>query len=364
MIETSQPPQLDYEPLEYTLSDFDYELPPGRIAKYPLPNRDDSRMMVLDRAGQGIGHHFFKQLPDFLNAGDLMVINNARVLPARLLGRREGHTGQVEIFLMHPRNADKTEWDVLMKPARKLRPGTRICFERSGLVAEIIDRLEMGHGIVRLHWPQNMTFEAILEQTGTLPIPPYLERETEAIDTERYQTVFAKHAGAQAAPTAGLHFTPAVFEALKAKGIGIAEITLNVSAGTFRPVLDEAIDSHQMDAEFYTIPDEAAQQITETQARGGRIIAIGTTVAKTLETAYRLNGRQIKPGSAWSRLFIRPGFEFKTVDMLLTNFHLPKSTLMMLVSAFADRDLIMAAYDQAVAGEYRFYSYGDCMLIQ
>lgn len=347
----------------YTLSDFDFDLPPELVAKYPLPERDQSNMLVLDRASGTIAHHGFSELATFLAPGDVLVLNNAKVMPARLQGHREGHTGHVEIFLLHPENPEQTVWQVLMKPTRRLNPGTRVCFPNTELTATILDRQEAGRGRVELSWPSALSLEALLEAVGQMPIPPYLERDAEALDTERYQTVFAKVTGAQAAPTAGLHFTPQVLAALRACGVQLAEVTLHVSAGTFRPVLSERIEAHQMDPELYTLPADTMEAIAAAKARGNRVIAVGTTVVKTLETAaFRNNGR-LQPETAWSELFIRPGFEFQIVDALLTNFHLPKSTLLMLVSAFAHRDPILAAYREAIQHRYRFYSYGDCMLI-
>lgn len=347
----------------YTLSDFDYDLPPERVAQYPLEKRDQSRMLVLNRKTGAITHQPFRNLPNWLNPGDLLVVNNAKVIPARLIGTREGHTGEVEIFLMHPETQDRRVWQSMMRPARRLKPGSVVVFGESPLTATILEQQGEGRGRVELSWPQSQPLDAVLADVGHMPIPPYLQREAEALDTQRYQTVYASVPGAQASPTAGLHFTPQVLEALKAKGVQQAEVTLNVSAGTFRPILSEAIQDHRMDAEFYTIPPETAAAVAEAKARGNRIIAVGTTVAKTLETSAHLHQGDVQAESAWSELFITPGFNFQVVDTLLTNFHLPKSTLLLLVSAFASRNHIMAAYREAIAQQYRFYSYGDCMLI-
>lgn len=347
----------------YTLTDFDYDLPPERIAKYPLPQRDQSRMLHLNRSLGTMAHYRFDALPELLEPGDLVVFNNARVIPARLHGHRYGHTGRVEIFLMHPENTEKTRWQVLMKPARRLKPGSIIRFPDSPLSATVLDRYESGRGVVELQWPAELSLDGVLEQTGTMPIPPYLERNAETLDMERYQTVFAKVSGAQASPTAGLHFTPEILKQLEDKGVRQAEITLYVSAGTFRPVLSETIAEHRMDPEFYTIPLETVTAIAQAKAQGRRVIAIGTTVAKTLESSAHTHNGTVVAESAWSELFIRPGFRFTIVDAMLTNFHLPKSTLLMLVSAFANRDQILKAYTTAIDEQYRFYSYGDCMLI-
>ncbi len=348
---------------ELSLADFDYTLPPELVAKFPLSERDQSRMLHLGRQHKEIAHYSFSRLPELLNAGDLVIVNNAKVIPIRLIGKREIHSGKVELFLMHPQNAEQTQWQVLMKPAKRLSPGSVICFEHSPLQARIIERLEGGRGLVELSWPDECSFEEILSKTGTMPIPPYLDRAPEAIDDVRYQTVFAKHPGAQAAPTAGLHFTEETFKQLEAQGIQVEEITLQVSAGTFRPVLTDTIQDHQMDPEFYTISEAVAQKIVSTRQQGGRVIAVGTTVAKTLETSASHHQGVVKAESAWSDLFIHPGFQFQVIDGLLTNFHLPKSTLLMLVSAFCDRDAILKAYHEAIGEGYRFYSYGDCMLI-
>ncbi len=346
------------------LQEFDYELPPERIAKYPLAERDQAKMMLINRQAKAIDDRRFYELPDILEPGDLVVVNNAKVIPARLDGRRKGFTGHVELFLMYPQNAERTQWQVLMRPARRLKPGTEVEFGDTDLKAVIVERYEDGRGLVELSWPSQQTFEEMLSTIGKMPIPPYLERPAEALDNERYQTVFARVEGAQAAPTAGLHFTDAIFTRLKAKGIGLAEITLHVSAGTFRPVLHDEIHKHQMDPEYYEVGEEAAQAIQATKAAGKRIVAIGTTVAKTLETVAQKHHGQIVASSDWSNLYITPGFQFQAINMMLTNFHLPKSTLLMMICAFADHELIMRAYNHAVATDYRFYSYGDCMLIQ
>lgn len=348
----------------YTLSDFDYDLPSGRVARYPLAERDQSKLMVVNRKQRRFSHHHFYDLPRLLNPGDLLVVNNARVIPARLHGRRDGHTGHVELFLMHPEDAFKTRWQVLMRPARKLPPGTRLVFDGADLGATVLERASGGRGRVALAWPPGQTLDEILEAIGQMPIPPYLERPPEALDQERYQTVFAAVPGAQAAPTAGLHFTPRTFADLKARGVEVAQITLHVSAGTFRPVLTEAIHQHQMDPELYTLPPETVAAVEKTRQNGGRVVAVGTTVAKTLETVAHRHHGVLQPETAWSDLFIAPGFKFQAIDGLVTNFHLPRSTLLMLVSAFSDRHLMLDAYHEAIAQNYRFYSYGDCMLIE
>lgn len=352
----------------YTLNDFDYVLPEGLIAQYPLPDRSDSRMMVLNRPQQTLQHQTFRTLVEHCRVGDVLVLNNAKVMPARLIGHKEGHSGTVELFLLHPRASldtpNASHWEVLMRPARRLRVGTVIVFETPGVKATITAQGDQGHGEIAIEWEQPVAFQQILAQVGRLPIPPYLNRPAEALDEERYQTVYAKTDGAQAAPTAGLHFTPEVLDQLRAKGVNIAEVSLMVSAGTFRPVLHDNIDHHQMDPESYTISQAVVDQITQAKAQGGRVIAVGTTVLKTLESSAVYNHGVLTAETRFSDVFIRPGFQFQVVDALLTNFHLPKSTLLMLVSAFAGHDLMMQAYQAAVAQQYRFYSYGDCMLIE
>ena len=343
---------------------YDYPLPESLIAKYPLAERDASRMLVINRQQKTLSDHAFRDLPQFLNAGDLLVRNNAKVMPARLIGHREGFEGSVELFLLNPKNTDRTVWDVLMRPARKLKPGITVLFPGTPLTATIIEQLELGHGVVSLHWPKKTALDDVLMQAGQLPLPPYLNRQHEASDEERYQTVYAKVTGAQAAPTAGLHFTPQTFEALQQKGVETDEVTLWVSSGTFRPVMSDQINAHTMDAERYELSAQTAQHITRTRSQGYRVMAVGTTSCKTIETVvHKYNGR-CEADADHSQLFITPGFIFQATDMLLTNFHLPKSTLLMLISAFiGDHDLTMAAYHHAIQEQYRFYSYGDCMLI-
>jgi len=334
------------------LSEFDYNLPPELIAKYPLSERDASRMLVLDRKTGTMRHQKFRDLHQFLNPDDLLVLNNVKVMPARLIGHREGHTGKVEIFLLHPLNTDRSEWQVLMRPAKRLKPQSKV--QIGELEVVILSQGEAGQGTVHLNWPSDLSLEELLEKLGQIPLPPYLAREADASDKSRYQTVFAKVSGAQAAPTAGLHFTPEVL-----KNLNTAEITLHVSAGTFRPVLTEDIDQHRMDPEYYEVSEDAAQQIE----KANKLLCVGTTSLKTLETVALKHHGKIVAESGWSDLFIRPGFQFQVADMLLTNFHLPKSTLLMLVCAFASRNQIMSAYQAAISEQYRFYSYGDCMLI-
>jgi S-adenosylmethionine:tRNA ribosyltransferase-isomerase len=353
-----------------TLQAFDYHLPQELIAQFPLENRDQSRMLVLDRATGQMAHHQFFELPSFLKPGDLVVINNTRVLHARLTGKRRGFSGKVGFLLLAPHPTDPEVWSCLMKPARKLKPGTVVELEggngapEATVVIEGHDPDANGKGWVRLNLGTYATAHELMEALGEVPIPPYLNRDPVEADQHTYQTVFAKTPGSQAAPTAGLHFTPEVFDALREKGVQVEEVTLSVSTGTFRNINVEEISQHRMDPEQYHIPPSVAKAIGETRARGGRIVAIGTTVAKTLESSAARHQGVVQAESAWSELFIYPGFNFQVVDVLLTNFHLPRTTLLMLVSAFAGREPVLAAYDEAVRENYRFFSYGDCMLIR
>lgn len=346
-----------------TLDDYDYPLPESLIARYPLPERDQSRMLVLDRNAGTLSHHSFSELPGFLNTGDLLVLNNTKVLPARFYGNRRGLTGRVEILMLHPAAGNELEWSALIRPAAKMKPCTIVELPATQAVIEVLEVGERGCCRVLVHPAEHGDVPTLMERVGKMPIPPYLRREAEESDKQRYQTVFSKVPGAQAAPTAGLHFTPNVLETIAERGVQRAEVTLAVSAGTFRTVEEESIAAHRMDPEAYTVPPETADMVRKAKAAGGRVLAIGTTVAKTLESSAHRHEGVVQPESAWSDLFIYPGFQFQAVDMLLTNFHLPKSTLLMLVSAFAGRDKIAAAYHEALEHQYRFYSYGDCMLI-
>lgn len=346
------------------VDDYDYPLPEALIARYPLPRRDDARMLVLDRATGEIRHQAFRDLPQFMQAGDVIGLNNTKVLPARFYGNRRGFTGRVETLLLHPEpEGEGLIWTALMKPARKLKPGTIVELPNTSATLEVLSVGERGCCRLLVHPAEHGDMATFMSQVGLMPIPPYLRRDAEESDKDRYQTVFAKVPGAQAAPTASLHFTPEVLAELAKQGVQQAEVTLSVSAGTFRTVEDDDIRDHTMDPEAYTVPVEAAQTVQQAKAQGGRILAVGTTVAKTLETAAHEYQGQVISCSGWSNLFIYPGFQFQVVDRLLTNFHLPKSTLLMLISAFAGRDNIARAYQAALDEQYRFYSYGDCMLI-
>lgn len=372
----------------HQLSTYDYPLPDDLIAAYPLDRRDGSRMMVVDRTAQTLAHQAFTDIVSLLNPGDVLVVNNTQVLPNRLRGWRTSpdgitHTGQVELLLLYPAHAQRptgesasiplagTDWQVLMKPARKLVPGSIIHFEGTPTTFTVLHQGERGQGVVRINVQDadpSLSPMDWLARHGEMPIPPYFNRRADESDKTRYQTVYAAVPGAHAAPTAGLHFTPDVLQQLRNKGVIISEITLHVSAGTFREVFDDDITQHQMDAEYYYVPEDTVNAIHTAKVAGHRVVAVGTTALKTLETAARESDKPtdalLGAGGGWSELFIYPPFDFQVVDALLTNFHLPKSTLLMLVSAFSSRELMLQAYTTAVAQRYRFYSYGDCMLIQ
>ncbi len=337
-------------------SDFYYDLPQELIAQDPLEDRSSSRLMMLDRETGAVEHHIFKDIVDYLAPGDCLVINNTKVLPARLIGRREGHEGRVEVLLL--RRMSDNIWETLVKPGKKCRIGSRLEFGDGLLRAEVVDIVEDGNRLIRFEFEG--IFEEILDQLGQMPLPPYITHELK--DKNRYQTVYAKHDGSAAAPTAGLHFTPELMEAIREKGVAIAEVTLHVGLGTFRPVKVDDVKAHHMHSEFYRISAETAELINERRKNGGRIIAVGTTSTRTLETAAAPDG-SLRECSGWTDIFIYPGYRFKAVDALITNFHLPESTLVMLVSALAGKEHIMAAYEEAVKEQYRFFSFGDAMFI-
>lgn len=337
------------------LEDFVYDLPERLIAQTPVEPRDHSRLLVLDRADGSLAHKHFYDLPDYLNPGDVLVINHTKVLPARLYARRE--TGAlIEVLLVQ--QVDMQHWKALVKPGRKARPGTRLFFEGDLLAGEVVEVVEEGMRLIRFDYQGN--FMEILDKLGTMPLPPYIHEQLK--DPSRYQCVYAKDPGSAAAPTAGLHFTEELLEKIRAKGVNIAEVLLNVGLGTFRPVKVENIEEHQMHSEYYEIDEPTARLINDCRANGGRIVSVGTTSTRTLETVSTEDGL-VHAGSGWTQKFIYPGYHYKAVDALVTNFHLPGSTLMMLVSAFAGREQIMRAYQTAVAEEYRFFSFGDAMLI-
>lgn len=341
------------------ISDFDYELPQELIAQQPLADRAASRMLVVDRANQSWSDSQFALLPEYLKAGDALVLNNTRVFPARLEGRRMASGGTVELLLI--REVEANVWEALTRPARRLRKGARVEFTDSRLQAEVVELLD--HGIRLIKFACEQSLDRVIDDLGQTPLPPYIKRPPAADDDrERYQTVYASTRGAIAAPTAGLHFTPEVLDEIKNRGIRVAEITLHVGYGTFEPVRVNDISQHRVAPEWSSISKEAAQGINETRSQGGRVVAVGTTTARALESAVTPEG-QTGSLSGFAGLTIVPGYQFRGLDALLTNFHLPRSSLLMLVSAFASRDLILDAYRHAVKSSYRFYSYGDCMLI-
>lgn len=340
------------------LSDFDYPLPAELIAQEPLAERGASRLLVVDRQTRSIHHGVFSELSDFLHPGDLLVRNDTRVIPARLCGRKASG-GRVELLLVAPAAESPLCWECLLRSSKPARPGVRLHFPGK-VVAEVLAGTGNGHHLVRFE-PAGDFFRW-LDAHGEIPLPPYIRRPATAADSERYQTVFAREPGAVAAPTAGLHFTPATFADLAARAVQVCSLTLHVGPGTFQPVRSEALDEHRMHAEVYDIPAATAAAVDAARCEGRRVIAIGTTTTRALESAVAADGK-VSAGRASSELFIRPGYRFRAIDALLTNFHLPKSTLLVLVAAFAGRDLILEAYRQAVAERYRFFSYGDCMLI-
>ena len=338
-------------------SDFYYELPPELIAQTPLERRDGSRLMVLDRETGAIAHRHFYELPDLLRPGDCLVLNNSRVLPARLLGHREPSRGAVEVLLL--RDKGDGVWECLTKPGRKTRTGTELSFGDGELTATVVGEREDGNKLVRFRYEG--IFLEVLERLGKMPLPPYIREELE--DGERYQTVYSKINGSAAAPTAGLHFTKELLQTIRDKGVPLAYITLHVGLGTFRPVKADEVTDHHMHSEFCMIDHETAELLNRTKRNGGRIVCVGTTSCRTLESFAKEDGT-FEESSGWTDIFIYPGYRFKAMDALITNFHLPESTLVMLVSAFAGREHILSAYAEAVREKYRFFSFGDAMLIQ
>lgn len=337
-------------------SDFYFELPQELIAQDPLEDRAASRLLVLNRRTGERAHRHFREIREYLHPGDCLVINNTRVIPARLIGTRVGTEAKIEILLL--KRKEEKVWETLVKPGKKARVGTRISFGEGILVGEVIDVVEEGNRLIRFTYEG--IFEEILDQLGQMPLPPYITHQLK--DKNRYQTVYAKYDGSAAAPTAGLHFTPELLEEIRAMGVNIAEVTLHVGLGTFRPVKVEDVANHHMHSEFYQVDEETAALINRTKESGGRIISVGTTSCRTLESAADGNGR-VKAGSGWTDIFIYPGYRFQIIDGLITNFHLPESTLLMLVSALAGKENVLAAYEEAVKERYRFFSFGDAMLI-
>jgi len=341
--------------------DFDFDLPPELIAQEPPPERGGSRLLLLNRATGSVTHTRVASLPDVLRAGDLVVVNDTRVFPARLIGRRVPSGGAVECLLVR-RLADV--WEALVHPGQKLKPGARVVFEGIHTIhGEILERRFFGRRFVRLWTDDGSSVDEAVDAIGHVPLPPYIKRTDRTDDRDRYQTVFARARGSIAAPTAGLHFTPALVDTLRARGIQTAAVTLHVGYGTFQPVRVDRVEDHRIEPEEYEISEAAAAALAAARAENRRVIAVGTTTTRTLEHAARVHGGAIVPGRNTTDLFIYPGFEFRLVGGLMTNFHLPKSSLLMLVSAFAGRDAVRTAYDAAIAERYRFYSYGDAMLI-
>ncbi len=337
-------------------SDFYYELPQELIAQDPLTDRSSSRLMHLDRKTGELEHTDFKHVIDYLKPGDCLVVNNTKVIPARLYGHKEGTGAVIEILLLKRKEHDI--WECLVKPGKKARPGARIIFGNGILTGEIIDIVEEGNRLIQFHYTG--IFEEILDQLGEMPLPPYITHQLK--DKNRYQTVYAKHEGSAAAPTAGLHFTNELLAEIAQKGIRIAHVTLHVGLGTFRPVKVDDVEQHHMHSEFYVVEEEQAELINRTKREGGRVISVGTTSCRTLESATGEDGI-LKAGSGWTDIFIYPGYRFRMIDALITNFHLPESTLLMLVSALAGKPAIMHAYQVAVQEQYRFFSFGDAMFI-
>ena len=337
-------------------SDFYFDLPEELIAQTPLEQRDHSRLLHLDKTTGEIEHMHFYQLPDLLREGDCLVLNNSRVLPARLIGSRLTG-GSVELVLL--RDLGEGRWECLSRPGRKTRPGTEILFGNGDLKATVESVAEGGNRIVRFDYEG--IFLEVLERLGKMPLPPYIKEELQ--DNERYQTVYSREIGSAAAPTAGLHFTKELMEKIAAKGVKLCYVTLHVGLGTFRPVKAEEIEDHEMHSEFCIIPEETARIVSETKKKGGRVIAVGTTSCRTLESFAREDG-SLPAASGWTNIFIYPGYTFKCVDALVTNFHLPESTLIMLVSALAGREHVLHAYEEAVKERYRFFSFGDAMFIE
>lgn len=338
-------------------SDFYFDLPEELIAQVPVLDRSSSRLMVLDKETGEIEHKTFKNVIDYLNPGDCLVLNNTRVIPARLIGEKLDTGGKIEFLLL--KRTEEDTWQALVKPGKRAKIGTKFSFGNGKLIGEVVDLAEEGSRIIKFHYEG--IFEEVLDELGNMPLPPYITERLE--ERERYQTVYSKHNGSAAAPTAGLHFTEELLKEIKEKGIKIAFVTLHVGLGTFRPVKVENIEEHHMHSEYYTMSKETADIINNTKENGGKIIAVGTTSCRTLETIGDENGK-VRETSGWTDIFMYPGYKFKVVDRLITNFHLPQSTLLMLVSAFSSRENIMNAYKEAVENKYRFFSFGDAMFLK
>ena len=338
------------------VKDFYFDLPQELIAQDPLEDRSASRLLVLDKSTGRMEHRGFRDVTEYLKKGDCLVINDTKVIPARLYGRKEGTDALIEILLLKRKENDV--WETLVKPGKKCRPGAEISFGEGILKGKIIEVVEEGNRLIQFEYEG--IFEEILDRLGEMPLPPYITHKLK--DKNRYQTVYAKHEGSAAAPTAGLHFTEELLEKIQSMGVRIAHVTLHVGLGTFRPVKVEEVTEHHMHSEFYVVEEEQAALINQTRKQGGRVIAVGTTSCRTLESAASEDGT-LKAGSGWTDIFIYPGYRFKILDGLITNFHLPESTLIMLVSAFAGKEHVLAAYEEAVREKYRFFSFGDAMII-
>lgn len=341
---------------EMKVTDYYFDLPQEQIAQDPLEDRSSSRLLVLDKETGEYSHHVFREITEFLKPGDCLVLNNTKVIPARLFGEKEGTQAKIEILLLKRKENDV--WETLVKPGKKAKIGTKIIFGGGLLVGEVVDIVEEGNRLIKFTYEG--IFEEILDQLGQMPLPPYITHQLK--DKNRYQTVYAKYDGSAAAPTAGLHFTPELLQQVKDMGVDIAEVTLHVGLGTFRPVKVDNILDHHMHSEFYMVTQEAADKINNAKKNGHRVICVGTTSCRTIESAADENG-MLRESSGWTEIFIYPGYQFKVLDCLITNFHLPESTLLMLVSALAGREHVLAAYEEAVKEGYRFFSFGDAMLI-
>lgn len=342
--------------MELKKSDFYFDLPQELIAQDPLEDRSSSRLLVLDKHTGEISHHVFKDIVDYLKPGDCLVLNNTKVIPARLLGEREGTGAHVEVLLLKRKEADV--WETLVRPGKKCKPGTRLSFGDGLLKAEVLETVEEGNRLIRFAYEG--IWEEVLDRLGEMPLPPYITHKLQ--DRNRYQTVYAKYEGSAAAPTAGLHFTRELLEQIEAKGVTIAYVTLHVGLGTFRPVKEENVLEHHMHSEYYQVPETEAEKINSAKKNGGRIVCVGTTSCRTVESAADEQGI-VHAGSGNTEIFIYPGYRFKVLDALITNFHLPESTLVMLVSALAGREHVLSAYEEAIRQKYRFFSFGDAMFI-
>ena len=342
--------------MELLKSDFYFDLPQELIAQDPLEDRSSSRLLNLDKTTGAVGHHIFREIVDYLHPGDCLVLNNTKVIPARLLGQREETGAHVEVLLLKRRENDV--WETLVKPGKKCKPGTRLVFGDGLLRARVLETVEEGNRLIRFEYEG--IWEEVLDRLGEMPLPPYITHKLQ--DKNRYQTVYAKYEGSAAAPTAGLHFTKELLSQIEAKGVKVVYVTLHVGLGTFRPVKEDNVLNHHMHSEYYQVTEETAKVINDTKAAGGRVICVGTTSCRTVESAADEEGRVI-PGADNTEIFIYPGYKFKVLDGLITNFHLPESTLVMLVSALAGREHVLAAYEEAIRERYRFFSFGDAMYI-